>query len=97
MSNGPGVYELYKEHFACFKCRKMFKQTAWRGLEESLRLQFKDYQDFIHNYQAPCPQCGQPMPNMGKGFRPPQQKEVKEWLQLEEKAKQGIKFYGFRW
>ena len=75
----------------------MFKQTAWRGLEESLRLQFKDYQDFIHNYKAPCPQCGQPMPNMGKGFRAPQQKEVEQWLELEEKAKQGVKFHGFRW
>src|SRR5438046_7367912 len=97
MSSGPAVYDRYKEHFVCFRCSKMFKQTAWRGLDASLRGQFKDYQDFIHNYRAPCPECGQPMPNMGKGFRPPRQKDVKEWLELEEKANKDTKFYGWRW
>jgi hypothetical protein len=30
-----------------------------------------------------CPQCGQTLSNMGRKFKPPRQKDVKQWRKVE--------------
>jgi hypothetical protein len=99
----------YKEHFACFSCRKAFKQPpiedwlAVRDLgyvykelhrlwlhklglerrEEELGHRLADleaeYRDAVHN----CPECGEPMADMGLDFKPPRQEDVRAWRALE--------------
>ena len=94
------MYGPYKNHFACFACRKAFKQppiSDWlairdrgyvynelhrlwsykRGLErreQELGFRLADleaeYRDAVHK----CPECGEPMIDMGLDFKPPRQK-----------------------
>jgi hypothetical protein len=63
----------YKEHFVCLECRKMFKKPAYFCLPE------KERPATFEEYRPPCPQCGQPMHNMGKEFKAPRQKDTKAW------------------
>lgn len=62
-------HHIYKYPYACFNCRKTFKQTsAWdtpakqRVLEREIK----------------CPQCGILMHNMGHDFKVPKQNNVKQ-------------------
>ncbi len=67
----------YKEHFACFRCRKMHRKQAYREL--SIYSRPATYDD----YQANCPECGERMQNMGREFQPPKQGQLKQWRELE--------------
>lgn len=55
-------YGPYKVHFACFRCRKGFKrhdESEWpKHLQPSKG----------RIVPAPCPECGEPMANMGLDF-----------------------------
>lgn len=98
----------YKSHFACFACRKAFKQppiSDWlavrgRGFayddlsrlwshksslerrEEELGVRLSDleaeYRDAAHR----CPECNEPMIDMGLDFKPPRQSDTKAWRNL---------------
>jgi hypothetical protein len=72
-----GLYGPYKEHFACFRCRKGFKQTSRFELPEQLRPAPGELRT------VPCPQCGQPMNDMGHDFKAPRQRDVKQWKKVE--------------
>lgn len=102
------MYGPYKPHFACFACRKAFKQSPisdwlairgrgfaynelhrlWshkpslerRELELGVRLSDleAEYRDAAHN----CPDCNQPMIDMGLDFKAPRQSDEKAWRTL---------------
>ena len=65
----------YKNHFACFGCRKMFRKPPSQDLPEAIR----------KPYVPECPECRLPMHNMGKAFTPPRQNKVKLWREIESK------------
>jgi len=67
----------YKEHFVCFACRKMFKKTAFGELPAT------DSALTYEEYRPTCPDCHQPMHNMGKEFKPPKLTDVKAWREAE--------------
>lgn len=71
---------IYKQHYACFNCRKAFKKTNITEVPEQL----------LHIDEAgrvvSCPQCGERMPDVGYDFNPPRKDDVKGW----EKAKREI-------
>ena len=67
----------YKEHFVCFACRKMFRKDAYAELPADNRP--VTYEE----YRPVCPQCRQPMHNMGKEFQPPKFSDVKAWREAE--------------
>ena len=67
----------YKEHFACFSCRKMHRLRPYRELPEFSRP--ANYFD----YSARCPDCNATMLNMSKEFKPPKQSQIKQWRQAE--------------
>ena len=72
----------YKEHFACFSCRKMFKKPSYSELS-------RDKQPTQPgDYRPPCPECGQKMHNMGKEFEPPKRTNIKRWREIEANHKQ---------
>lgn len=72
--------ELHKQHFACFGCRKAFKQ---RGSEE---IGVEAERPF------PCPECGAPMLLVGRDFRAPPQRAVKQWQVVELLRNFGVVF-----
>ena len=73
----------HKQHFACFQCRKAFKRR-WPC----------DY--LSHGVAAsrpfPCPQCGQPMSDMGIDFKAPPRNAQRQWLKVAVLYSFGIRF-----
>lgn len=78
-----GIYGPYKKHYACFACRKSFKwpRDAHRppppGTPSAVL----------------CPQCGEPMANMGQEFHPPRQRDVRQWRKVELLFLKGFAFH----
>ena len=59
-------------HFACFDCRKAFKQRGSSNWDHTL-----PHRPF------PCPECKQPMVRLGRYFKAPPQRADKQWLKVE--------------
>jgi len=78
----PGVpHARNKVRFACFGCRKAFKQigsSTWDVL--------------IPRRPFPCPECKQPMARMGRYFKAPPQRAVRAWREVEERYLRGERF-----
>lgn len=49
------MYGPYKDNYACFECRKVFRQTA--------ALELSEHESENRHYR--CPQCGETMNDMG--------------------------------
>jgi DNA-directed RNA polymerase subunit RPC12/RpoP len=78
------AYHIYKHHYACFRCRKMFRKPRRHELavpiaEDATRI-------------VPCPQCGVAMANMGMDFKAPRQTDVKQWRKAELLYAHGFNF-----
>jgi hypothetical protein len=59
-------------HFACFDCRKAFKQRGSSNCDPD-----------VPQRPFPCPECKRPMARMGRYFRPPPERAGREWLKVE--------------
>lgn len=79
-------HAIYKDHYACFQCRKAFKQPNVLDLPEWERPR-RDEQRVI-----PCPECGEAMHNMGHAFKPPRRNAIKQWEKVEILFHNGIRF-----
>jgi hypothetical protein len=75
----------YKEHYACFKCRKAYKKPPLSDLPQ----QPKEGEERI----VLCPQCREPMHNLGHDFKAPAQDNVKQWKKAERLFELGITFH----
>jgi DNA-directed RNA polymerase subunit RPC12/RpoP len=75
-----GFY-TYKSHYACFRCRKTFKQAHDADLLHKTDREFK------------CPECGGYMANLGFDFKSPRKTAVKEWKIIEGLYTIGKSFY----
>src|SRR5688572_29203641 len=84
-------YSIYKDHFACFKCRKAFKQPNAVDLPKEERTGKRERR------VVGCPQCNEPMHDMGHAFRAPKQDALKEWQTVELLFRNGIRFEYFGW
>ena len=78
----------YKEHYACFDCRKTFKRKLMIDIDRDLV-----YDKNFEEKNAKCPQCAKPMANMGKDFEAPKMKDIKAWKHLQKLYKVGITFH----
>jgi hypothetical protein len=79
---GPGVPKATnKVHFACFTCRKTFKQLGSSNWDNNVPVR-----------PFPCPECKQPMACMGRYFKAPPQRRVKLWQQVERLYRSGERF-----
>ena len=77
----------YKEPFACFDCRKVFKQTSRWELPSHQKL--KPGEPRI----VPCPQCGTEMADMGHDFKAPKFGDLKQWEKVRILYEHGFNFY----
>jgi hypothetical protein len=65
---------VYKQHLACFACRKVWRQER---VEASAPL---------------CPDCHQPLTDMGKDFKAPRRNATAQWAKAEALVKNGVRF-----
>lgn len=59
-------------HFACFDCRKAFKQPGSSNWDPEVPAR-----------PFPCPECKQPMARLGRYFKAPPQRASRQWLKVE--------------
>ena len=82
-----GNYGPYKEPFACFDCRKVFKQTSRWELSDHFKP--KPGEERV----CKCPQCGKPMADMGHDFKAPKHKDVKQWEKVRILYEHGFTYH----
>ena len=80
--SGPGVpTATNRVHFACFGCRKTFKQPGSSNWDSN-----------VPERPFPCPNCKVPMARMGRHFKAPRQRAVRAWQEVERLYLQGERF-----
>ena len=77
------MYGPYKDIYACFDCRKSYKQRSAVELSE---------QD-VKNRKYLCPQCRKPMANMGHDFKAPKHSDIKQWKKVKILYQEGITYH----
>lgn len=86
------AHHQYRDHFACFRCRKAFKAWRWKWREEG------GPKPVGRPRYAPrevvCPDCGNPMTDMGLDFKAPPKSDRKTWEIMETLAANGFHFRG---
>jgi hypothetical protein len=68
-------------HFACFDCRKAFKQPGSSNWNQAIPQRPFD-----------CPNCKRPMTSLGKYFKAPPQRATRQWLKVELLYRFGVEF-----
>jgi DNA-directed RNA polymerase subunit RPC12/RpoP len=78
--------KIYKQHYACFRCRKAFKKTNIQEIPKR-QLHIDEGGRVVH-----CPQCGERMPDVGYDFEPPKQDDIKGWKEAESRLRNSLDF-----
>jgi len=79
----------YKQHYACFQCRKVFRIPGTDGAFDS-----PAYTDLLKR-KVKCPDCRNPMALMGRDFKAPRESARKQWEKVQQLRNAGIAFeYG---
>ena len=68
-------------HFACFACRKTFKQPGSSNWDSN-----------VPERLFPCPNCKLPMARMGRHFKAPRQRALRAWQEVERLYLAGVRF-----
>ena len=70
----------YRDHYACFTCRKSFKWPHDRTVDP-------------RTLPAPvCPDCHSPLEAMGLDFRAPPKDDLRQWRKVQILALRGIRY-----
>jgi hypothetical protein len=72
-------------HFACFNCRKAFKQRGSSNWDTQVPL--RPFQ---------CPDCKHPMARLDRYFKAPSQRASRQWLKVELLYHYGERFWSGR-
>jgi hypothetical protein len=72
-----GRYNEYKDHYACFECRKAFRISPFR---EWLPPEVH-FGAVIP--EVKCPDCKRPMVSMGRNFKAPKRTDIKQWRLIQ--------------
>jgi hypothetical protein len=82
LRKGPGkATATNKVHFACFTCRKSFKQRGSSNWDSS-----------VPERPFPCPNCKMPMVRLGRYFKAPSQRSIRAWREVERRYQLGERF-----
>lgn len=85
------AWHNYRDHFACFACRKTFKYWQWEPCDE-IAFNTKQRLDHVPR-EIICPDCAKPMIDMGLDFKAPRKTDVTAWQILELLAQNGFTFH----
>ena len=89
------AWHNYRDHFACFDCRKAFKYWQWEEVDEAGFHQ-KQKLKYVPR-EIICPECSQPMVDMGLDFKAPPQNDHDAWEIMRALAQHGFKFQLCGW
>ena len=79
---GPGVpTATNRVHFACFGCRKTFKQRGSSNRDLT-----------VPERPFPCPDCESPMARLGRHFKAPRRCAVRAWRKVHHLYLHGERF-----
>ena len=81
------AFHSYKEPYACFDCRKSFKQTSRWDIPEDRRPAPGEPRVVL------CPQCRKPMADMGLDFKAPPHDDVRQWEKVRLLVENGYNFH----
>ena len=82
MREGSGVpTATNRVHFACFACRKAFKQRGSSNWDRN-----------VPERPFPCPNCKAPMARLGRYFKAPRQRAIAAWQEVERLYSEGARF-----
>lgn len=86
------AWHNYRDHFACFRCRKAFKHWQWEDCAEGAWAA----KSRLHHVprEIVCPDCARPMIDMGLDFKAPPKSEHEAWEILEVLYENGFTFEG---
>jgi len=76
--------KIYKQHYACFHCRKAFKKVNIQEVPDHL-VKIDERGRVVH-----CPQCGKRMPEVGFDFKAPKKHDTKGWKEAETRLKESF-------
>lgn len=86
------AWHNYRDHFACFECRKAFKYWQWEDCRES---EWDTKSKLRHvPREIVCPDCHQPMVDMGLDFKAPSRSDAEAWQILKLLQENGYTFHG---
>ena len=109
----------YKTHYACFRCRKAYKQASiddWlavrgRGFLYAELSRLRSHHESMQRREAElgvtlaeleaefrraahyCPECREPMADLGLDFKPPRESDEKAWRYLASVYHTGHQFH----
>ncbi len=79
---GSGVPKATNQvHFACFVCRKSFKQPGSSNWDSK-----------VPERPFKCPECKRLMVRMGRYFKAPPHRSVHKWKEVERLYRSGERF-----
>lgn len=84
-------YHNYRDHFACFHCRKAFKSWQWndrRGETWKARARLH-----YGPREVVCPDCARPMIDMGLDFKAPPKPDREAWEIMKILSRNGFTFH----
>jgi hypothetical protein len=85
------AWHNYRDHFACFDCRKAFKYWQWKETDEGT---FRERQRLQRvPREISCPDCSKPMTDMGLDFRAPPKNDADAWEILRTLSTHGFTFH----
>lgn len=85
------AWHNYRDHFACFDCGKAFKYWQWEPVDEE---KFTQKQRLEHvPREIVCPDCKQPMIDMGLDFKAPKKTDANAWEILKALVDHGFTFH----
>ena len=76
------AFRSYKQHYACFRCRKTFKRPLKQDVDPT-----------GPDRPAKCPECGLLMAIMGLDFKAPRKTATKQWALVENLWAVGLTFH----
>jgi hypothetical protein len=89
------AWHNYRDHFACFDCRKAFKYWQWAETDE---VRFNRKQKLRHvPREIVCPECSQPMVDMGLDFKAPRKTLTEAWEIMRSLYNSGFTFHSCGW
>jgi hypothetical protein len=82
-----GLSGPYKDHFACFTCRKSFKKPSVEDGAERFDVEIGE------PIAIKCPQCRGEMVDLGLDFKPPKQSDKRQWEKVRILFDHGVTFH----
>jgi DNA-directed RNA polymerase subunit RPC12/RpoP len=78
--NKDNRHRGYLMQFACFECRKAFKQPV-------------AFPSRVETERHVCPECGAEMTEMGRNFRAPKLNDIEQWKKVKAIIRNGLTFH----